>query len=324
MRHSANFSTISFSLIVITFSTLLFGCNGEGISGLASGMQTSGYSRPEVVGKIQTEDLKESSGLAASECQDVLWTHNDAGSSDALIYAMDTTGKHMGVWKVTNAGNVDWESIAGYKGPDGKCYVLIADIGDNDEKRSELAIYRIPEPTVSNETSSSSRSNSLQTAPAETLKFTYSDGPNNAETILVNPQTSDIYIVTKEKKGPAGVHKLKHEFGATTVAKTVKVADIAVPSSPEGLLTGGSFSPDGKRVMLCDVKNGYELVLPDGTADPDAIWKQKPTVIDLGERKQGEGVSYGRDGYSLYASSEKKNTPLIRIRRQESKSADSN
>jgi hypothetical protein len=94
------------------------------------------------------------------------------------------------------------------------------------------------------------------------------------------------------------------------------VADVSVPSKPEGLLTGGSMSPDGKRVMLCDLKGGYEFVLPEGASGPDAIWTQKPVVVDLGDRKQGDGVSYGRDGVSLYASSEKKNAPLFMIKRK--------
>ena len=58
------------------------------------------------------------------------------------------------------------------------------------------------------------------------------------------------------------------------------------------------------------------MVLPDGTTDPDAIWQQKPVAVDLGDRKQGEGVSYGRDGTTLFASSEEKNAPLFVIRRR--------
>lgn len=312
MRYPAFILTVS-SIILGSF--LLLGCNGA--SGIVPGVQSSGYSRPEVVGKIESEDIKESSGLAASMCQDVLWTHNDAGSSDAFIYAMDLTGKHMGVWRVTNSGSVDWESIEAYKAPDGKCYLMIGDIGDNDKNRTDVAIYKVSEPTVSAETSSSTKTSPLETEPAEILKFTYADGPVNSEALLVNPQTSDIYLVTKEKKGPAAVYKVKAEFG-NSVSKAVKVADISVPSDPEGRITGASFSPDGSRAMLCDLKNGYEYVIA-GRADADSIWKQKPAVIDLGERKQGEGISYGRDGTSLYASSEKKNTPIIRVRRQETK-----
>jgi hypothetical protein len=68
--------------------------------------------------------------------------------------------------------------------------------------------------------------------------------------------------------------------------------------------------------MLCDKKGGYEFVLPAGSANIDDIWDQKPAFVNVGDRKQGEGVSYGRDGTTLYASSERKNSPLFMIRRK--------
>ena len=276
---------------------------------------SSDYSPPVVAGQIEADDIKESSGLTASECQDVLWTHNDSGS-DAFIFAMASDGKHLGTWRVENARTTDWESIATEKDKSGKCFLIIADIGDNDEVRSELEIYRIPEPAASAETAAAHTSNALLTAPAQVMKFSYPDGRHNAETILVQPQTGNIYVVTKEKKGPAGVYRIKPAFGSAAAVKGEKVADVAVPAKPEGLLTGGSFSPDGRRVILCDLKGGYELVLPEGNTNPDAIWTQKPLTVDLGDRKQGEGVTYGRDGTSIYASSEKKNSPLFLIKRK--------
>ena len=84
----------------------------------ASAELASGYGSPLVAGLIETDDIKESSGLSASECQDVLWTHNDSGN-DALIYAMSTEGRHLGTWRADGAQNVDWESVATYKDPGG-------------------------------------------------------------------------------------------------------------------------------------------------------------------------------------------------------------
>lgn len=281
----------------------------------ASARPASGYGSPVVAGLIETDDIKESSGLSASECQDVLWTHNDSGN-DALIYAMSTEGGHLGAWRVAGAQNVDWESVATHKAPDGKCSLLLADIGDNDETRTELVIYKVAEPTASTQTASSDSANPLPTEPAQTMTFSYPDGSNDAETLLAHPWTGDLYVVTKKKSGPAGVFKMRQAFGTGAAVVSEKVADVAVPSAPEGHVTGGSISPDGTRVMLCDLEGGYELVLPDGTTDPDVVWQQTALAVDLGERKQGEGVSYGRDGLSLFASSEKKNSPLFVIRRQ--------
>lgn len=300
-------------LFVVGLVCFLAGSCGGG--GMVSVALPSDYLSPVLAGRIETSDITESSGLSASECQDVLWTHNDAGS-DAFLFGMDFKGKHLGTWKVPNAENVDWESVATYKDPSGKCFLLIGDIGDNDEKRTELRVYRIAEPVITPEAAAAKIANPLTSAEPEVMKLAYADGPNNAETLLVHPKTGDIYIVTKKQKGPAGVYKTKPAFGAAETAKAEKVADVSVPSKPQGLLTGGSFSPDGMRVMLCDKQGGYEFILTDAAAGFDAIWKQKPVVVDLGDRPQGEGVSYGRDGVSLYASSEKKNAPLFLIKRK--------
>jgi hypothetical protein len=304
----------SVGVVVFVFAlvcTLSTSCGGV----LVSTVVASDYSAPVVVGRIETEEIKESSGLTASECQDVLWTHNDAGNGP-LIYAMSLEGKHLGTWHVEGARAIDWESITSIKAKDGKCSLIIGDIGDNDEARTELELYRVPEPAASPETASSSGANPLKTEAAQSMKYSYPDGKNNAETILVHPQSGDIYVVTKKKTGKAAAYRIKPSFGDAAVVKAERVAEVAVPSKPEGLLTGGSISPDGKRIMLCDVKSGYELVLPEGAANFDAIWSQPFKPVDLGDRKQGEGVSYGRDGVSLYASSEKKNSPLFLIKRK--------
>ena len=90
--------TIS-TLAALAASAVLAGCGtgaapaGDASTGVPERASTpaatapalsSAYGGPEVAGVIETDDVKESSGLSASECQDVLWTHNDSGS-DALI-----------------------------------------------------------------------------------------------------------------------------------------------------------------------------------------------------------------------------------------------
>src|SRR6188768_498599 len=70
------------------------------------------YDPPVVIGTIRSDDITESSGIAASRCQrDVLWTHNDSGD-DAFIYAISPKGNSLGTWKVSGAQNFDWEDIA--------------------------------------------------------------------------------------------------------------------------------------------------------------------------------------------------------------------
>jgi hypothetical protein len=291
------------------------GCRDAGPA-TQSSERSPDWAPPQLAGNIQSDDLKESSGLAVSKCQpNVLWTHNDQGSGP-FIYALSGDGKHLGTWHVPNAQNVDWEDIASYKEPSGTCYLYIGDTGDNDEARSQLTIYRVSEPQVKPEDASSDRKNPLQTEPPETMTFTYGDSKNNAEALLVHPQTGNIYVVTKHNKKPAFVYKIDPGFGKPETVTAQRVAEISMPADPPGRITGGAISPDARRVILCDVQGGYELVLPKGDPAFDDIWKQKPLMVDLGDRKQGEGVSYNADGTAIYAGSEKKNSAIYLIKRK--------
>jgi len=279
----------------------------------------SPYGPPKVIGTIKSPDITESSGVAASRCQsNVLWTHNDSGD-DAFVYALDHAGNNLGTWKIPNAKNVDWEDIAAYKDRAGKCFLYIGEIGDNKTKRHEHIVYRVAEPVILPENSSSSRKAPLTTADAEVLRFTYPDYDQDAETVMVNPKTADIYIVTKRVSGPAGVYRIKPDFGVAEPVKAQSVAEISVPAIPNGLITGGDISPDGTRVILCDYTRGYELLLPEGAKNFDAVWDQKPRPVELGERANGEAVSYSVDGMAIYATSEKRKgpAPVIEVKRRQ-------
>jgi len=274
----------------------------------------SKYAAAVVTGKIKSKDIEESSGIAASRCQNgVLWTHNDSGD-DAFIFALNKAGESLGTWRIPNAQNIDWEDIASYKGSDGKCFVYVGEIGDNKSKRTEHAVYRVLEPNTSGADASSDRKHPLISEPAEVVRFVYPDYDQDAETLMVHPQTGDVYIVTKRISGPAGVYRLRPQFNTDTVQKLEKVAEISVPAIPNGLITGGDISADGKSVILCDYAEGYELTLPNGSSNFDDIWQQTPEPVELGKRPHGEGVTYSFDGTSIFASSEGKGAPINEVK----------
>jgi hypothetical protein len=162
----------------------------------------------------------------------------------------------------------------------------------------------------------SNRKQPFVTENTQILRFTYPDSIQNSETLLVHPKTLDIYVISKRANGPAGIYRLKPLFDAVNSVKAEKIGEITVPSIPNGLLTGGDISPDGKRVILCDYTGAYELTLPENAANFDEIWKQKPEMVDIGDRKQGEGVTYSPDGTSIFATSEGKNSPVIEAKRR--------
>jgi hypothetical protein len=276
---------------------------------------SSVYSASQTIGRIRSPEVNESSGVAASRCQsDVFWTHNDSGD-EAFIYAFNSAGENLGTWKVPNAENRDWEDIALSKDSSGKCFLYIGEIGDNKLLWPEHMIYRVAEPQIKTEGRATTSKNALATSPAEVLRYLYPDGDHDAETLTVHPVSGDIYVLTKQVSGPAGVYRLQPDFASGGRQTAVKVAEISVPSVPNGLLTGGDISPDGQRVVVCDYRQAYELVLPEGSTEFDDIWKASPRSFEIGKRKGGESIGYSPDGSSVIATSEGRNPPIIIARR---------
>ena len=274
------------------------------------------FQPPKVIGRLASPDITEASGIAFSKCQpDVFWTMNDSGD-DAFIYAFNSAGANLGTWRVAGAKNNDWEDIAEFKDAKGQCFVYVADIGDNGGKRDFRTIYRVSEPLVSAESKDKTRTNALVTAPADSLTYSTDAMKMDSETLLVHPTTGDIYVLTKSRKDPAFVFKINPSFGSSDIQKAVRIAEIKVPSVPFGLLTGGDISPDGRRVVLCDYLDGYEMTLPARANSFDDIWKQQPVEIDLGDRDTGEAVGYGNDGNTIYATTEGKGAPIIELIRK--------
>lgn len=307
-----------FVILIGLFSITFGGCSPAALNQpqKTSAEPVSPYGPPQVTGKIKSKDITESSGIAASKCQPgVFWTHNDSGD-DAYIFAINEKGDNLGTWRVANSENIDWEDIAEFRDPSGKCFIYIGEIGDNKIQRPVHAVYRVAEPAVSDQSAGTNQKDDVKTEPADEMKFSYPDHNQNAETLMVHPVTGDIYVLTKRLDAPSGIYKLKAAFGSDATQTAEKVGELKVPSVPNGLLTGGDIAPDGKHAVVCDYSAAYELTLPATSTNFDDIWKQAPVTIDRGDLKQGEAVGYTPDGNSLVLTSEKKNSPVVVITRR--------
>jgi hypothetical protein len=275
------------------------------------------YGPPVTITTIKERSISESSGLVASRrTPGAYWTHNDSGDGP-FIYSFDTRGDSLGIFRVTGAQARDWEDISIGPGPQtDTSYLYIGDIGDNNDVRQDVVIYRVPEPGLTADTRKLTKAKPGTTEAAEAIRLRYPDGSHDAEALLVHPVTGHIYIVIKLLIADPAVYEAAPPFPSGKPMTITRIGTVHVPSLFGGVVTGGSVSPDGRRVALCDYFQGYELVLPAGSNNFNDIWKQRMVGFDLGKRQQGESIAYRLDGKALLATSEGRRSPLIQVERR--------
>jgi hypothetical protein len=255
-----------------------------------------------VAGQVASNALTETSGIAASRANNgVVWAHNDSGDT-ARVFAMTTSGQHLGSFTLGGATAVDWEDMAIGPGPQaGQSYLYVGDIGDNNGVRSSIVVYRVAEPSV-NVQQPPGDGQVLTDVSAITLQ--YPDGARDAEALAVDPATGEIVIVTKKFSGQADVYTRSASEGSGTLAKQAPV-----PPGFGTLVTGASVPPDGNAVVLRTYSSVLLFPRPTGGQLHDALGETPCTGASASE-PQGEAVTVTPNGLGYVTISEGANPPV--------------
>ncbi len=249
------------------------------------------FGEPAYICELNNRQINESSGIAPCYLSPgQYFTHNDSGDS-ARFFRFNSKGQVLATYALAGAKNVDWEDMATAR-INGKSYVYLGDIGDNRRHRKTITVYRLPEP--------SGVSKSINVYEKYDLR--YPDKAHNAETLLVDPKSGDLVIVTKVEGRPAQVFYLQRpsRSGAFVLMEIGKLA-IGGASQDSQLATGGSVSPDGKHVVVRTYFGAYEY---DARKSFKSWWKSSPIAMKTPPDLQGEGICYSADGKSLLTSAE--------------------
>jgi pimeloyl-ACP methyl ester carboxylesterase len=261
------------------------------------------YQAGRQVAVLANPAVNESSGLACSRRRPgVFWTHNDSDDT-ARLYAVDEHGRDLGSVELAGVDAIDWEDMASLS-LDGKSYLLMADTGNNGLNAAVHMIHVVEEPDVDPQ-----RGVTVGRVPVkQTIHFSFDDEYRNCEALGVDPTSKTLLLVSKEKR--LGAHVYALPWPADDPQKCFTAKRIATVPLPK--VTAMDVSPDGRRAVLLTYGDAYHYVRRPEESWADAF-RRPGSLIRLPPRRQGEGVCYGPDGKTLWLTSEKRPTPLMKV-----------
>jgi hypothetical protein len=259
--------------------------------------------KPQVI-PLQRKGLREISGIAAShQYKDVLYVHEDNGHSNCL-YVTNNRGDDIGRLIIRNSHNRDWEDIAVGPGPSPEHhYIYVADIGDNHAWRCNMRIYRLPEPQLENRTGSVRKT----VKGVEVITLKYPDRPHNAEAILLDPLTRDVYIATKEDDS---CRIFVARYPQSTRHKMILEPVITLPFR---LVTSGNIASNGLEILLRNEEYYWYWKRTRGETVTEALRKPPKQITPATEEPQGEAICFASDQHGYFTCSEApgKQAPVI-------------
>ena len=240
-------------------------------------------------GLVSNPAIDEASGLVRSRSQAWVWVHNDSGDT-ARLFALALADLTTIELHLDGAAALDWEDLALGPGPEPGDYLYVGDIGDNGEARPYVTVYRVREPELA-----AAGPDPIVAADWQAFELTYPDGPHNAETLLVDPRSGDLFIVTK-----GGQTKL---YRAAAPLASGELEAMPDPSYPSAIATGGDVSPLGDHVIVRGYADAWLWLRGPDEGLAEALGRE-PCEVPLAAEQQGETLAIDLDGRGYYTLSE--------------------
>jgi hypothetical protein len=198
-------------------------------------------------GVVEAFEITEASGLAASrQNPGVLWTHND-NNYIGTLFAISTNGALLGSYTVPFVFTGDFEDMAIGPGPRPEFqYLYFGDIGDNFVNRSYIRVFRIPEPAVY--TNAAAAPWYRSTVGFDEILLRYPDGPFNAESLMIDPLTGDLFIATKMTNSARIYRASRAQLEGSIPGEPLTMSFLREISFFK--VSGGDISFDGRLIAL--------------------------------------------------------------------------
>ncbi len=250
-------------------------------------------SGPEVLFSFPHE-LKELSGIALSTNQ--LYAIQDSGNK-AEMTVLNLEGRITKTIKIENAPNVDWEEIT--SDTEGNMY--IGDIGNNDNQRTTLSIYKIDKKDLGGTKASYVQKTTFYYPEQKDFPPKKAGRYYDAEGFFF--YEGNFYLFTKNRStknsGFTSLYRIpakQGQFKAELLGELDTCSDFHSCA-----ITAAAISPDHRRVALL---SGANVWLLENFTGADFL-KGETTKIPLGELTQKEALCFAGNK-TLYIGDEKK------------------
>lgn len=257
-----------------------------------------------------TQQFSEISGLAVSRSlPGNLWVQQDSGDQ-ARFYGISTSGTVHSTITLSGITAVDWEDMAIGPKPGGGNYLYIGDIGDIGDNGANrtlgVDIIRVTEPAATGNAT-------LTAADYKVKRVTYPGIPflneEDAESLFVDPLTSDIYII--QKLNPGRLFRLPAD--QFDVAGSYTLQSLGNINAPLNKPTSADISPDGRFIVVRNSSNGgataYVFERGPGQTVQQAL-QGTPSAHTLRTEPQGEAIGWNQDGSGFFSISEGTTRPI--------------
>ena len=210
---------------------------------LLLGWSCAQYGQLRYVAKLP-KSVNECSGIISLRPNEI-WLIEDNGNPDNLI-AVDSSGQLLQSFKVKDAKNDDWEALT----MDRDKHLYIGDFGNNNNKRKNLRIYKVPNPIEE----------PGDKIDAEKISFHYPDQdsfPPEKNALYYDAEAffhynGYLYIINKNRSQPfdgqTRVYRVPDKpgnYAAKLVAQFKTCGDYR-----QCQVTDATISPDGNRLVL--------------------------------------------------------------------------
>lgn len=245
--------------------------------------------------EIAETDLKEISGLEYLPQSKSLWALEDSGNENKL-YRISRDGKSEAEITITNAVNTDWEELTS----DAEGNLYIGDFGNNDNKRKDLAIYKIDK----------SQLGSPQAQASAKITFSYPEQtefpPRKSSRIFdceaFFEHKGNFYLFTKNRSakfdGSFSVYKVPNRAGnyKAVLMGSLKTCDVYKKCA----VTAADISPDGTKAVLLTGDKVFVIT----NFGNDNFASGTMHMLKLGHLSQKEGLCF-KDNDTLLIADEK-------------------